>query len=556
MENISNNIGSITTETDPFHSVIEIKNELCDPLSIEETVVTNVTLNPSRNTKSNIVTLDSIDERFTYQCEMCGKKYLSKNRLDYHLDKCHKNIEKVKKVKLPKSVKKNVINKKVKELVKYKCDHCDYKTNKTSSFKRHVITHEKIVNVKKQCHKCHIDFENSNQLDSHFKECLEALKDFTCQLCDTKWVSHISLEYHYVMEHKQKLIACDICGNTFTSQNSIRDHVKKEHGKTFSCEICEKTFGSKTLMRVHVKNEHGKTFSCDTCGEQFRFNLGLRKHKSQAHKTEVKNYKCDDCDKSFPLIPKLDNHLEELNHKLNCEHCDFKTNKVKYLKAHQSRHKKNVLSVEDLKRNCHKCHIEFDCPKLLNSHFTQCLEEALKDFTCKLCESKWVSHISLEFHYVIEHHQKLSVCDICGFSISPKHISNHVRLSHKTEPDFACHMCGDEFKWKLELQKHLSQVHKIQVRPKNYKCDECDMCFQAPCHLKRHKMVKHSNEKTFSCEICDWTGKQDKQLKIHMITKHIRDQVFACELCEYKAFTKQLLTQKVKTHENNIQSIC
>ena len=50
---------------------------------------------------------------------------------------------------------------------------------------------------------------------------------------------------------------CDICGDTFESSDSLREHVNS-HSKMnrHSCHQCDRKFGTKSRLKVHVNQEH------------------------------------------------------------------------------------------------------------------------------------------------------------------------------------------------------------------------------------------------------------------------------------------------------------
>ena len=69
----------------------------------------------------------------------------------------------------------------------------------------------------------------------------------------------------------------------------------------FVCEYreCDKSFAYARNLRLHVQKIHEKiSFKCDHCRGIFTENASLKKHIKVVH-LNMKNHKCDQCDKSF-----------------------------------------------------------------------------------------------------------------------------------------------------------------------------------------------------------------------------------------------------------------
>ena len=63
-------------------------------------------------------------------------------------------------------------------------------------------------------------------------------------------------------------------------------------------------------------------------------------------------------------------------------------------------------------------------------------ETGKMEFDCKFCTSKWLSHLSLELHIMESHHKVILVC----------------------------HTCGNFYKGKAELQRHIESQHLGKIR--------------------------------------------------------------------------------------------
>ena len=127
-----------------------------------------------------------------------------------------------------------------------------------------------------------------------------------CEFCE-KTVPRDHMKKHIKAAHEGPNKLCDLCGEAFTDQKSLRIHRK---------EFCEKTV-EHDLIKKHIKAAHeGPKKLCDLCGEGFTDQKSLRIHRKihdggfntifQTHLLDVmssevlaeseKKFACDKCD--------------------------------------------------------------------------------------------------------------------------------------------------------------------------------------------------------------------------------------------------------------------
>ena len=112
-----------------------------------------------------------------------------------------------------------------------------------------------------------------------------------------------------------------------------------------------------------------------------------------------------------------------------------------------------------------------------------------KDFQCKLCETKWVSHSSLELHLAEIHEVIYHCCDICGYhGRNFSSLSTHKRV-HMENDQHCCEHCGFKCKHKHTLDEHL--VLKHGVGEFKFKCETCEIPFVKEHRYKRHMETVH-----------------------------------------------------------------
>ncbi|XP_053515645.1 zinc finger protein 114 [Artibeus jamaicensis] len=78
--------------------------------------------------------------------------------------------------------------------------------------------------------------------------------------------------------------------------------------KNYKCEDCRKTFAYHSFLMQHMKIHTGdKPYECETCGKAFRYSLHLNKHFAR-HLAE-KSHKCKECGKAFRKSSDLTKHV-------------------------------------------------------------------------------------------------------------------------------------------------------------------------------------------------------------------------------------------------------
>ena len=83
--------------------------------------------------------------------------------------------------------------------------------------------------------------------------------------------------------------------------------------KLLKCEICGKNISSLKNLRSHINTIHSsekrESHPCNLCGKKFTVAKSLTRHISVIHE-QVKQFKCDNCDKAFGQKHHLDRHMK------------------------------------------------------------------------------------------------------------------------------------------------------------------------------------------------------------------------------------------------------
>jgi len=83
------------------------------------------------------------------------------------------------------------------------------------------------------------------------------------------------------------LFQCLECGKVFTTETSLKQHIKTVHQRQFRyhCNICGKGMRELRDMNGHMAFKHNmqKAYKCSICGEEFGYKRNIDKHMTLMH---------------------------------------------------------------------------------------------------------------------------------------------------------------------------------------------------------------------------------------------------------------------------------
>ncbi|KAA0193716.1 putative zinc finger protein [Fasciolopsis buskii] len=114
------------------------------------------------------------------------------------------------------------------------------------------------------------------------------------------------------------------------------------------------------------------------------------------------------------------------------------------------------------------------------------------------------------------------------------HITPHeTTVTRSVTHQFVCSECGNQYRQKVHLRKHIMTQH---TRQKPYRCPSCDYTTVEKSHLTVHVRT-HTGERPFVCRECDYASAQNCTLKAHYIRKHLNSRIF-CSKCDEPFYTE------------------
>ncbi|GAB0091890.1 hypothetical protein DMENIID0001_067960 [Sergentomyia squamirostris] len=163
-----------------------------------------------------------------FKCQKCPREFLCQSGLVYHNDQ-HENYK------------------------RFICEYCgkgfmDWSTRRSHIYRAH---------LKKKlffCHHCGNGYYKKYYLSLHMER-THLKSDHQCEICGTKFSSFTSMRAHF-RTHK-KGGACDICGKVLKNAQTLKRHKESHAGlKNYVCKVCDMAFTSNCSLKNHIRKKH------------------------------------------------------------------------------------------------------------------------------------------------------------------------------------------------------------------------------------------------------------------------------------------------------------
>ena len=484
-----------------------------------------------------------IESKKNVNCQLCNKSYKAKKYLRVHMKRKHQEPIKIVEPQ-PKKFKSQENSLKER---KVQCLVCEcYFFNQSSLTKHQKRFREKSCKdaqsyKQKLQEKAEIEGDKENKIEK-----------LPCEVCNKVYGSKGSLVVHMKREHKafyqetrnkkaeiesqvfkevpivednyfrdnetSNTLICKLCnkssaridGSTQSQAQfaNMKNHLMKKHKIVISknalkqkCNLCELDFSSYAKLSVHVDESHkvDEKYKCDKCEGIYDSKNDWYHHTYTIHSTQMKwfdktEFPCSECDAVFDTYTKTYKHKIKVHREevpIDCDKCGKVYKSKTALKSHMRiMHHVYVIKDEQKVKKCDQCDIEFKEANEFDEHLRS-LHKCDKDFQCKDCDLTWVSHLSLELHYIESHQKILFSCDICGYtSINAAIVRKHRTSIHERNENCKCDDCGESFHKKSLLIDHLGEVHNDGEW--RFNCDYCGKRFMNKTAVNIHVEDNHA----------------------------------------------------------------
>ncbi|CAG5057469.1 unnamed protein product [Parnassius apollo] len=263
---------------------------------------------------------------------------------------------------------------------------------------------------------------------------------------------------------------CVLCGSNFEDLNSLIDHLKSIHKKTFT-EDCE--YGV-----IPYKLEPDK-FQCAICKADFQYFIKLNQHMNEHYE----NYICELCGKSFLSQDRLRCHTLSHGFSFRCRYCaeifDSLTQKINH--EYKTHNKKKIIK-------CQYCTETFENYSLRKKHHNAVHSVDMPAICCPMCGKTFLIMSKMQVH---------------------------MKEVHLREKNFACTMCDQKFFSKSHVQKHMVK----HVGERIHQCEICKKSYARKQTLRDHMRI-HNNDRRYVCGVCGQAFVQNNSLRLHIRVHH------------------------------------
>ncbi|XP_037816606.1 gastrula zinc finger protein XlCGF57.1-like [Lucilia sericata] len=341
-----------------------------------------------------------------------------------------------------------------------------------------------------------------------------------CLHCNKVFAKQNLLTKHLSVHDPDNEFVCDVCNYRFSSERKLKTHVTNKHtgveislaGGPYPCPDCPMIFQQTRALAAHSVMHSERDFKCQVCDLSLKTMAAVTRHMNCKH-PDVLPYKCNICDKAFPVENHLNDHINEhMGYKKHkCDLCEKSFPNTTALKDHVRVHTGESPFL------CPHCGKAFKTGNVLRQHLQRHGE---KKFHCPECPMKFYVKVNLTKHMSSHTKLKPHVCDICGSAFTRQDSLKAHKFKHSGERPFKCEDCNMSFVFKRHLKRH--KITHTGEKP--HMCSFCDRAYAASGDLVKH-LRTHVGEKTYFCDQCPESFKYAIDLKDHKVMhyKEIRN---------------------------------
>ncbi|ODM97456.1 putative zinc finger protein, partial [Orchesella cincta] len=344
---------------------------------------------------------------------------------------------------------------------------------------------------------------------------------FHCESCDKPYERWQVFWKHLTRVHEEpateKHINCPFCWTSYAYHQTFSYHLKSKHEETltkpvFSCDAefadsntittiqlaCDQSFMTMEELNTHLLTHSEKIFYC-SCKWGFLSPDMLELHKLNHIRSIRGNLKCPKCDIVSAGFAKLTDHFN-LRHgaKLlirKCPICPTSCLSRIALQTHLKNHETGKITparphVSSGPQVCELCGMTYKGAKAderLQRHMQKIHSGA--EIICDICQQVFTFGIQYDRHLKNAHSISKLTCEVCHKELgSTRRLREHMNIVHSAQPEnHLCQHCGNNFKTKRYLQRHIVWMHKELTDVQGKHVCECGEKFHRIELFKRHK---------------------------------------------------------------------
>nr|KAG5695156.1 hypothetical protein BaRGS_030202 [Batillaria attramentaria] len=423
------------------------------------------------------------------------------------------------------------------KLFPYFCALCDANFCEGRLLKMHVASCH-TVEQSLQCQMCGMYFKQRGSLATHAKYCRQAP---ACVVCSQRFPTGADLEKHYYSHTEEEraaadTLACTDCGEVFLSTIQLKEHLKT-HGdlRPYGCDTCGATFTQQRSLDKHRQlHRRQQDCRCEICGVQLLTRSGYMAHKrghknmetiqigiedqgrfSNLRKVKIEEKSSEDMD-TFEYFKLLEREISST------------MDSPSLTPRRKPKSKKAAVNADRLVIKIHPCPFcSLTCTSAdrLQVHIRRMHKDKANE-QCDICNKWFYGKDYMEKHRCSHaNYTDRFPCDQCSKVFRRKWSLETHRKIHTFKKFVQCDICGEEFRFISEVDKHKHRAHQYDKDQALYECNICKMKFASLSHLSIHSSHSHrpSDGYPFKCSRCQAPFLTCIELKKHIYRSHEAD---------------------------------
>uniref|UniRef100_A0A3B4BAN1 C2H2-type domain-containing protein n=1 Tax=Periophthalmus magnuspinnatus TaxID=409849 RepID=A0A3B4BAN1_9GOBI len=189
----------------------------------------------------------------------------------------------------------------------YQCQECGKCFLSEKCLNNHELRHSD--ERPENCVVCGRGFRNRYDLKQHMRT-HTGERPYQCSQCSQCFSTAGGLRSHSRVHSGEKPHACPDCGKAFSQMGAMRTHRLTHTGeRPFKCTVCGKGFTMAHKVTVHMRVHTGeRPYVCSQCGKAFSDGSVLKQH--MLNHSGVRPYHCHLCPKTYTCLHHLRRHLK------------------------------------------------------------------------------------------------------------------------------------------------------------------------------------------------------------------------------------------------------